>query len=599
MAFKAIGNSFKNILVAPRVYRIPDYQRDFSWDRGDYMVFLQDIISQLIFEKSDDKTSSSSVTFHTQSYYIGSMIFLGSDTDDSVDVIDGQQRFTVTTILLAVLRDLFTEFSTKVNIAKDYSETTQLSYLVKKMDGVTVRKLQTLSSYPYFTKTIQDANYSNDDPGTQEELGLKECYDKMKKYLSQKNILKLFPNYFYADKNLDENYVNFLKAIREQLLASEITEIFVNEKDQAYKIFENINSKGRPLSQVDLIKNDIFSYLASSTTLTNDGPENWQLILDIVSSNTGSINDFFLNYWKAVYPKSLVSGATLYKKYLEIFGNTSDREKYLELLENLRYSAKIYYCITKPNRGDFQRQEKKPQYTALDAISKLNITQIKPLLLTLYLKKDSIKINNTKLNQYMIKISNYQLALLGTDSHIRTNLFTVPYRNASSDINNAKNSVEVFNALDKLMDVFKDNLNKEVFLNAFSELTFTKSSSRKGFTSFPAVYAIRQISNFMNNNNDLNDDALTIEHIFDEKYKTENEKVSNIGNLTVLETYIHDEINKDGIDNYPAKKKYYSESSSVMIDCLLKNPDFTLDNIDNSIDKRGKQLATFYYDNCL
>lgn len=35
MSFNANGNNFKSLLLAPRVYNIPHYQRDFSWDNID------------------------------------------------------------------------------------------------------------------------------------------------------------------------------------------------------------------------------------------------------------------------------------------------------------------------------------------------------------------------------------------------------------------------------------------------------------------------------------------------------------------------------------------------------------------------------------
>lgn len=373
-----------------------------------------------------------------------------------------------------------------------------------------------------------------------------------------------------------------------------MVEIFVNDKGQAYKIFESINSKGKPLSQVDLIKNDIFSNLVSTTSLTNDGPESWQKILDIVSNYQGSINDFFLNYWKATYPEDSVSGATLYKKYLSRFSTIDERETYLKLLSSLLESVKLYYCITQPNSGDFSRQEKKPQYYALDAISKLGVSQINPLLLTLYTKKESSTIKNSKLNEYITKITNYQLALFGTDSHIRSNLFTTPYKNAAIDINNAKNQDDVFKSLDKLLSILKQNLDKQLFINTFSQLTFKKSKARQGFDSFPASYAIHQISHFMNSQHDLNSDSITIEHIIDEKYQ--DEEVIKIGNLTILEKDIHDKINKNKIDTYANKKQYYEKSSSVMTSQLIeKYPEFDID----SIDLRGKQLAQYFYEQCL
>lgn len=98
----------------------------------------------------------------------------------------------------------------------------------------------------------------------------------------------------------------------------------------------------------------------------------------------------------------------------------------------------------------------------------------------------------------------------------------------------------------------------------------------------------------MNNKGGLDYDNVSIEHIIDEK--NENEDVQKIGNLTILENGIHDSINKDQIDKYDDKITYYSGSYSVMTENLVKDyEEFDLDKID----ERGKQLAKYYYDNCL
>lgn len=201
---------------------------------------------------------------------------------------------------------------------------------------------------------------------------------------------------------------------------------------------------------------------------------------------------------------------------------------------------------------------------------------------------------NSKLNDFINRIANYQLALFGTDSHIRANLFTSPYKQASKKIKSATSQNEVFKALDDLIDEFKKNLDEQAFIKAFANLTFKKSKARKGLESFPASHAIKQISRSLNNKGGLDYDNVSIEHIIDEK--NENEDVQKIGNLTILENGIHDSINKDQIDKYDDKITYYSGSSSVMTENLVKDyEEFDLDKID----ERGKQLAKYYYDNCL
>ncbi|WP_446002221.1 DUF262 domain-containing protein [Weissella viridescens] len=592
MVFKASGNNFKNLFTVARVYKIPDYQREFSWDKENYQIFLKDMFSQLRVESD----LSGSVVIDTQPYYMGNMIFWGGDSDPEVDVVDGQQRLTVATILLAVLRDLFTEVATSVSRAEQYANTIQLEYLAKSVDGDYVRKLQTESSYPYFTKTIQDNDGDKiDNPNTEEEKELNACYDYFKDSLSQDNIKKNYLDYFSDDSKSDEEiYVTFLKAIRDQLLASEIVEIFVTDKAQANKIFESINSKGKPLSQVDLIKNDIFSKVFSRTSLTNDGPETWQKLQDVITNNDGSVNEFFLNYWKAMYPEDNVSGKNLYKRYLVRFGNLNERSAFIALLDDLVNSAELYYRITKPSKDFFARQEKKPQLVGLDAINKFGIKQIKSLLLTLYTKKESTKIKNARLNKMILKISDYQFAFFGTNSGVRSNKFTAPYKDASKKIIAAKNQGEVFKALEELIAKFEHELDKQKFIEEFSEITFKKNEARSGMGSFPASYAIHRISSAMNVGCDLNEDSITIEHIIDEKYS--GEEISKIGNISILEKNIHDEINDNSVDTFKDKKTYYSRSNSKMIEDLLKKyPDFASDDID----KRGKELGNYFYDEFL
>ena len=65
--FEARGSTIKAILTAARVYEIPRFQRDFSWDKKNYDEFLNDMLAQISFEGSQFKNSQ---------YYLGSMLFL-------------------------------------------------------------------------------------------------------------------------------------------------------------------------------------------------------------------------------------------------------------------------------------------------------------------------------------------------------------------------------------------------------------------------------------------------------------------------------------------------------------------------------------------
>src|ERR1700736_230751 len=75
-------------------YKIPRFQRPYSWDRGNIEEFWSD------------------VSTGTGAYFIGSMVFYKKGKDE-IFVVDGQQRLTTITILLSALRDILVKSGEK------------------------------------------------------------------------------------------------------------------------------------------------------------------------------------------------------------------------------------------------------------------------------------------------------------------------------------------------------------------------------------------------------------------------------------------------------------------------------------------------------
>ncbi|MCP2247011.1 DUF262 domain-containing protein [Lentzea aerocolonigenes] len=74
-------------------FRIPDYQRPYAWEVEQAQQLLDDLVEAL------DRDSD-------EPYFLGSMVLVKSDGAADSEVIDGQQRLTTLTILLAIVRDL-------------------------------------------------------------------------------------------------------------------------------------------------------------------------------------------------------------------------------------------------------------------------------------------------------------------------------------------------------------------------------------------------------------------------------------------------------------------------------------------------------------
>ncbi|MFF3878986.1 DUF262 domain-containing protein [Streptomyces sp. NPDC001978] len=74
-------------------FRIPDYQRPYAWETEQATQLLIDLEEAL--ERGNDEP-----------YFLGSIVLVKANRNAHADVIDGQQRLTTLTILLALLRDL-------------------------------------------------------------------------------------------------------------------------------------------------------------------------------------------------------------------------------------------------------------------------------------------------------------------------------------------------------------------------------------------------------------------------------------------------------------------------------------------------------------
>lgn len=583
MNFEATSNTIKGLFGGTRVYQIPRFQRDFSWDKKNYEEFFEDMLSQILFNDN----------FSTSEYYLGNMLFLGEKNKELVEVIDGQQRLTTITILLAALRNtLFSISKKEEDISSAYAETIQTEYLIKKIDGKPQRKLETSTSYPYFTQTIQDYETANNHvkPETEEEELLEEAFSYFMKSLEKENLFKKIEN---LNKHVtfnfnDDFYLNSLKSLRDQILRSTIIEIFVSNKEEANKIFENINSKGKPLSQVDLIKNSIFENINVTQGGVDEISRDWQEFNKKISTINTSFNEFFLHFWKTVYPEDNANGNNLYDKYNKKFNKNNNSDNLKKLIEDIKKSLDLYIEIVNPDSNKYLRQEKKYEEEYLKALSNLKGVQVRIALLALY--RSPIKIKNVEKFSFLKFLSDFHLAVFLTG--LRGNKSTTLYKNFAIDIKKSKENSDVNEAIKKLKQGLVKVIKKDTFIKSFCNLTFAKKETKSGH-NFPAQYAIKQISNFLENRYS-NEPDYTIEHILDEEFT---EKNKNIGNLIVLENKYNQELNilkQKSLDiDYEKKLEIYKKSRYKIMEEFIKS----YNNFSNKdIDSRADKLANFFWD---
>jgi len=108
-------------------FKIPDYQRPYSWGTEQALQLLDDL------EGSLDRDTD-------EPYFLGSIVLVKESISPEADVIDGQQRLTTLSILLAVLRDLTTNTQLATELGEFVLEPGKIMAGTKPKPRLTLRK---------------------------------------------------------------------------------------------------------------------------------------------------------------------------------------------------------------------------------------------------------------------------------------------------------------------------------------------------------------------------------------------------------------------------------------------------------------------------
>ena len=499
--------SFNDIIGNGKIYQVPQFQRDYSWEKDNWEDLWNDILTT--YENNE-------------SHYMGSIVLLRK-TDTLFQIIDGQQRFTTLSIIsLAVIHKISELASQSIDkeANEERVELLRKDYLGQK-DSVSLK---------YSSKLFLNEN--NDGFYQQRLLNLKEPVNYTKLIDSDKLLWDAFKYYsekiddlFKSMHNDGSKLASFLKDyIGKKLLFIQIT---VEDELNAYTVFETLNSRGVELTSTDLLKNYLFSQVAKSETDLKQVKDQWKKIIEIIGLK--KFPTFLRHYLNGRI--KLISKEYLFKA-IKTFVKSG--EDVFELLDQLEKSAYIYIALSTPH-DDLWKGEKEI-IEAIDALNLFGVTQNKSLLMIAYTKLNNIS-EFKKLIKAIVCIS-YRYNVIG---NLQTNEMEKIYNKASIAVYSSER-ISSSEILKNLQDLYIDD---EIFKNYFKLKSFnTNNSNHKKL----ARYTLYKLEGQMEQGLKLDysvDDG-TIEHILPENLSqewenlfSEDEHLRNlykIGNLTLLES---------------------------------------------------------------
>lgn len=259
------------------MYRVPPYQREYSWHKAHWEDLFEDLI------EADG------------AHFLGTIITLDQTRDplesNILDVIDGQQRLTTLTLLLAAIYSVLREHFDELDDDTKTDVTNLGRQLVRKSDG-----------QPRVTPQRQGHNL-DDYRQVLETAGL-PISGEWKPYFPSRRIAKCFQYFRSAIVKLAEaegtGVPETAMRVHEAATRAVLVKIEVASHADAFVLFESLNNRGMPLSPVDLIKNHLLAEAERRRIMgVDEAFLHWNKMLANLGDSYATQERFLRHYYNA------------------------------------------------------------------------------------------------------------------------------------------------------------------------------------------------------------------------------------------------------------------------------------------------------------
>ena len=220
-------------------FLIPDYQRPYAWGVDECQTLWDDLFS---FAFPDD--DSSKFDANNDEYFLGPIVTF-KNSDNKLEVIDGQQRLTTLMLLLRAFYDFFKNMQDSDSVETKKS----IERCIWKTDE--------------FNRPITDALKIDSEVATDDDK--EEFLDILQKGITSKDQKSRYAeNYKFFQEQIQKlvnGYAGYISYFPVRILNNCILlPIEAESQDTALRIFSTLNDRGKPLSDADIFKAQFYKY---------------------------------------------------------------------------------------------------------------------------------------------------------------------------------------------------------------------------------------------------------------------------------------------------------------------------------------------------
>jgi hypothetical protein len=560
--FKTENNTFRKLIGNGLTYRIPRFQRDYSWANDEWEDLWADIRAMLQEERD-------------ASHYMGYLVLQSTD-DKHFDVIDGQQRLTtISLIVLAVLKNIQRLIGSGHQVEANTQRLNQIQQTyIGYLDPVT------LTARPKLTLNRNNNHYFQNYLAPLEHLpqrGLRASEHLLRKAFEwfDKQVAA-----YLKEQSGDEGMrlAQLIENISDRLFFTVIT---VTDELNAYKVFETLNARGVRLSATDLLKNYLFSVLDRSGEDDHELrnlEDRWEAIVSRLQSE--NFPDFLRVHWNSRH--NFARQAELFKT---IRNRITNRETLFLLLRNMEEDLDTYLALSSPEASEWSREDK----DFVGVLKTFRVRQPFPLLLAARRTFSNDDFTGLLRSTMILSLRYNVIGTYSTGEQERT-YNTVAKRIADGELKQLDSTLQALRSL---------YVEDRKFRMAFAEKSIRTTDARNNRVARFILCALER--HLSGQDISFTSDALSIEHVLPQNAPDgwggfSNEEASHLvyrlGNMTLMASSDNRNV---GVKEYAHKRDLYARSAHAITRKMAEdNAEWTPERIAAWQDWMAKQATSIW-----
>lgn len=350
---KATKASVWDLFNGAKQYKVPLFQRPYVWSRQQWEQLWADIREQYALRTETEKSPAR---------FLGSIVVV-REYEKNLDkyvIIDGQQRITTISIILAVIR----AFAREKGLNELYDQISDfLKNAPKSGEGQYVVIPTRVDKNALFH--IFDEDYVFD-----QDSGIVECFDY----------------YWWQLDRFSGMDLNALQEVITEGLC--VVYIELDEGENPNQVFEALNYRGVPLEESDLIRNFFFAHLDSQEIAEAQYDQFWKPMEERLNNDQALISSFIRHF--CMKEGRIIRHGEIFEKIRRRYQQASSDDVRLLLRDISRFSE-YYRLILFPEQADGDSRVRKEVCKSLTRIKRIGDNTPAPFLLLLLAANDRIR----------------------------------------------------------------------------------------------------------------------------------------------------------------------------------------------------------------